>query len=324
MKTFDSFLAPRLKAYVAYQIELGHSADRMHSELLAFDRYLAKHNAGWQSLKPSFFLAFRHQLQTRPTWANCVLWRVKSVIQFLIRNGDLVHNPLADVPFVTKPTFIPFIFTPEQTDELLQAVAKRLRPIPRYYLGDLAVYTALVIIARCGLRISEPIRLQDHHFVREDRTLYIEKTKFKKDRLIPLPSGVVRQLENYLAARKALIPQKSNPLLLIDANHAGLYTDRIYRRFQPGLKAAGIVAPRQIIGDVVFGSPTVHSLRHSFAVNTLKRIKSRGDCVQHALPVLAAYMGHCKYRYTGTYLKVLDANQRQGLIEFARMRTELS
>jgi len=40
--------------------------------------------------------------------------------------------------------------------------------------------------------------------------------------------------------------------------------------------------------------------------------------VQYALPVLAAYMGHCKYQYTGAYLKVLSANQRQGLVDFAR------
>jgi integrase len=295
----------------------------MHSDLLAFDRYLVKHKAGWQSLKPSFFLAFRRQLQGHPSRANCILWRIRSVIQFLIRNGDLDHNPLADVPFVAKRTFIPFIFTPEQTDRLLQTVGKRLRLTLRYYLGDLAVYTALVLIARCGMRICEPIGLKDQHFVKEDRTIYIEKTKFKKDRLIPVPSSVARQLENYLAVRKALIPEKSNPSLLIDINHMGLSTSKIYRLFHPGLKAAGIASPRQIIGDVVFGSPTVHSLRHSFAINTLKRIKARGDCVQHALPVLATYMGHCKYRYTGTYLEVLDANQRQGLIEFARMRTEL-
>jgi len=36
------------------------------------------------------------------------------------------------------------------------------------------------------------------------------------------------------------------------------------------------------------------------------------------LPVLAAYMGHCKYQYTGAYLKVLSADHRQGLIEFAK------
>jgi integrase/recombinase XerD len=73
---------------------------------------------------------------------------------------------------------------------------------------------------------------------------------------------------------------------------------------------------------MIFASPTPHSLRHSFAVNTLKRIKERGDCPQHALPVLATYMGHHIYQYTAKYLKFIDAEQRQSLFDFARSKME--
>ena len=74
--------------------------------------------------------------------------------------------------------------------------------------------------------------------------------------------------------------------------------------------------------NTTFGAPTPHSLRHSFAINTLKRLKQRGESSQKALPVLSAYMGHRKYRYTAVYLKVLDAEQRQGLVDFAILRQE--
>jgi len=63
-----------------------------------------------------------------------------------------------------------------------------------------------------------------------------------------------------------------------------------------------------------------YSLRHSFAINTLNKIKARGESPQHALPVLATYMGHRKYQYTGAYLKVKDAKHRAGLIEFVKSR----
>ena len=65
-----------------------------------------------------------------------------------------------------------------------------------------------------------------------------------------------------------------------------------------------------------FSAPTPHSLRHSFAVNTLRRIKKRGKSPQNALPVLATYMGHSEYKHTMKYLKVVDAEQRQGLADF--------
>jgi integrase/recombinase XerD len=68
---------------------------------------------------------------------------------------------------------------------------------------------------------------------------------------------------------------------------------------------------------VNFSQPTPHSLRHSFAVNTLIKIKEKGQSPQHALPVLAAYMGHSDYRYTSIYLRVADAKSRQNLVDFS-------
>ncbi len=74
---------------------------------------------------------------------------------------------------------------------------------------------------------------------------------------------------------------------------------------------------------MIFGSPTPHSLRHAFAINTLKRIRERGKSAQQALPVLAAYMGHRKYQYTAAYLKVEDPKHIEGLISFSKSQLDL-
>lgn len=93
--------------------------------------------------------------------------------------------------------------------------------------------------------------------------------------------------------------------------------------FHQAVRDIGLNRAKQIIGDVTFGTPRAHSLRHSFAINTLQGIKDRGESTQHALPVLAAYMGHRKYQYTGAYLKVKDATHLSGLIEFARSQLDV-
>jgi integrase len=87
--------------------------------------------------------------------------------------------------------------------------------------------------------------------------------------------------------------------------------------FHNVLKDVGLNQPRRVIGNVNFSQPTPHSLRHSFAVNTLIRIKQRGESAQNALPVLAAYMGHSDYKHTSVYLRVADAASRQHLVDFA-------
>ena len=64
---------------------------------------------------------------------------------------------------------------------------------------DSAAYLAIVMLARCGMRINEPLHLYRHHYRADDGTVYIERTKFRKDRLIPVPKDVLGQIENYLA-----------------------------------------------------------------------------------------------------------------------------
>jgi integrase len=168
------------------------------------------------------------------------------------------------------------------------------------------------------MRISEPIRLLRHHYRSDDGTIYIEKTKFRKDRLIPVPKDVLPEIENYLAVRKSLCPDDQNPYLLAGRNQRALTDDKIRSVFHQAVRDMGLNRPKQFIGNITFGSPTPHSLRHSFAINTLKQLKERGKSPQHALPVLAAYMGHLKYQHTGAYLKVSDAKHLAGLIEFVK------
>jgi integrase len=166
------------------------------------------------------------------------------------------------------------------------------------------------------MRIYEPLRLQQHHFRTDDNTLYIEKTKFKKDRLIPIPKAVAAEITNYLAVRRMLWGTDANAYLLAMSKEKPFYDEFIRRRFHQAVGDIGLKRPRQTIGNTNIGAPTPHCLRHSFAVNTLKRIKAQGKSPQHALPVLAAYLGHSEYKHTAKYLKLLDAEHRHHLVNF--------
>lgn len=135
-------------------------------------------------------------------------------------------------------------------------------------------------------------------------------------RLIPVPKPAINEINNYLAVRNTFIKDQ-NPYLLAGQNGKRLTNNRIYSVFHQAVKDIGIDQPRRIIANTTFGAPVCHSLRHSFAINTLKQIKDQGKSPQYALPILSVYMGHRKYQYTAVYLKVLDANHRQGLVDFA-------
>ena len=317
MKNFESFLAPQLNEFVAYRQNLGYALKPLRYHLLIFDRYLKDQKAGSGLLQPLFFLELRANLKMETTSVNRVFYAARDFFQFLVRNGHYTTNPLQDIPPLAENKFTPFVFSPEQTDQLLAAVCKRIRKSPKYFLKDLCVYLAIVLLARCGMRISEPLRLLRCHYRSEEKTLYIEKTKFKKDRLIPIPVAAAKEIDNYLAVRNALLKKDQNPYLLARDKEKRLKDYQIRPAFHQAVKDIGINQPRQIIGNTIFSAPVPHSLRHAFAINTLRCVKERGRSPQNALPVLAAYLGHSKYKHTIKYLKVLDAGQRQGLFYFA-------
>ena len=215
MKPFESFLAPKLNEFLTYRQSLGYSLDTIRYHLLLFDRYVMEKNAGWDSFEPGFFLDMRTNIKLEKTSVNANIWAVRNFFQFLIRQDHMKENPLQDIPLLKKNTIVPFVFSPEQTNQLLTAICKRIRKTKYRFLRDLAFYNVVLLLARCGMRISEPLRLQRHHYRRDDRTLYIEKTKFCKDRLIPIPKEVVSAIENYLSVRRSILPHDDSPFLLV-------------------------------------------------------------------------------------------------------------
>jgi len=317
MKPFESFLAPHLNDYLAYREGLGYALRPCRDHLRLFDRYVHQSGADLGSLHPSFFLHMRTNLIMQATSVNHVLSVTRGFFRFLVRREIFEKNPLLDIPPLKEEIVVPFIFSPEQTDQLLKAICKRMQRTKASFLKELALYMVIVFMARCGMRISEPLHLLKHHYRKEEGTLYIEKTKFRKDRLIPLPKAVTQEMENYLSVRSHLCPQDQNPFLLAGSGLSPLPDQKVRVFFHHAVREIGIHQPRKKLGNILFIPPTPHCLRHSFAVNTLKAIKKRGASPQHALPVLATYLGHATYFNTSVYLKVADASTRNKLYDFS-------
>jgi integrase/recombinase XerD len=316
MKRFKSFLAEQMEDFIEYRLQLGYSVKQMVHYLKIFDRYVIEKKTTWASFNPLFFLEFRDSLHYENRSKNTGCRIVKMFFNFLIRKDLIQENPLLEIAQLPKNQIVPFIFSPEETDLLLSGVIKLMRRTERLYLGDFSAYISFLLMARCGLRISETLDLLKTNYMPEERTIYIEKTKFKKDRLIPIPKPVAAEINNLLNLRR-LFDKEDNPLLLVKNDHTKLSKYYMDLKIKEAIKHINLDQPRKVIGTTNFCGPSHHSLRHSFAVNTLKRIKLQGKSPQNALPVLATYMGHSEYRYTTKYLKVLDAEHRRQMFDFS-------
>ena len=178
MNKFESFLAPQLHQYLIYRRKLGYSMKASLSHLKTFDGYLKQKQAKNALLPPAFFMGLQADLKIEPRSVNGILASVRVFFNYLVRTGVYRQNPLKDIPYLPENDIIPFIFSPRQVDCLLSAVSNRIRKASaRKYLKDLSGYMAMVLLARCGLRISEPLRLKLNQFRCDEKTIYIEKTR---------------------------------------------------------------------------------------------------------------------------------------------------
>jgi site-specific recombinase XerD len=133
MKHFDSFLAPKMEEYITYRQALGYVNKNLRSSLLYLDRYLSRTKATWDCLQPSFFLEFIASIQSQPRTVNGILCLVRGFFHFLVRRSILNKNPLQDIPSLPEHSFIPFIFSQQDTERLLKAIRERLRKSPKYF-----------------------------------------------------------------------------------------------------------------------------------------------------------------------------------------------
>ncbi len=188
-----------------------------------------------------------------------------------------------------SPRPVPYIFSREDVQRLMQAASQSgYRTLRR------ATYSTLFGLLACtGLRLSEAIHLRYADITVDG--LVIRRTKFRKSRLVALHTTARTALEHYLEQRRPYAPLddhvfislRRKPLLVKDAETAfRTAAGKIGLRREPG-------RPR----------PTIHALRHTFAVRALEACPDDRDCITQHMLALSTYLGHGHVGHTYWYLE---------------------
>jgi integrase/recombinase XerD len=213
---------------------------------------------------------------------------------FLTRHGYPAYVPDAHRMPRRPSSFVPYIFTHDEVGRLLQAAAAL--PFRAYSpLRTYMVPTLVRLLYSCGLRVSEALHLQVADVDLAVGVLTIHQSKFRKDRLVPLPPALTQRLRQYVA----IAGRRPDEAIFFASPQGGAYhSSPIYKVFRHLLWVSRI--PHGGRGQ----GPRLHDLRHTFAVHRLAQWYRNGADLQAKLPVLATYMGHCSVRGTQRYLQL--------------------
>lgn len=232
---------------------------------------------------------------TKPQGVQPYRWKqrltvIRGFAIYLNALDPATEVPPADLLAYRRQRPTPYLFSDADIAALLAAA------------GDLgnaaATYRTLFgLIAATGMRCGEALALDRDDVDLDTGVLTIRLTKFNKSRRVPLHRSTLAAVRGHLDERDRLYPRPVQPSLFVSTTGTRLADRRVRAVFADLVDQSGL-KPR-------FGSgrPTIHSLRHSFAVATLLDWYRDGADVASRMPLLSAYLGHVSPASTYWYLQ---------------------
>ena len=191
-----------------------------------------------------------------------------------------------------RPRRTPYIYSKEEVQRLVQAASGVGRyPNPEY--RGLTYSTFFGLLACTGMRLSEAINLRMQDITADG--LVIRHTKFRKSRLLPLHSTTQAALERYLPKRRVFAPFDDH--VFVGLRKHKLFRHDAYVAFRRTIETIGL--PRH----PGLPRPTIHALRHTFAVRALETCPDDRDRITRHMVALSTYLGHSDIEDTYWYLE---------------------
>ena len=134
-----SFLADQWEDYLNYRSRIGFTSQIPPWFFATLDRYIVKNKVNAGDMTPSFFLEFRKSIDAEPGTVNKIFIHLKGFFDYLVRNEKLSSNPVVNIPKMPENAYIPYVFSPQQIDELLRSISNSIRHDREFnFLKDLA------------------------------------------------------------------------------------------------------------------------------------------------------------------------------------------
>ncbi|MCF7821747.1 MAG: tyrosine recombinase XerC [Mariprofundaceae bacterium] len=171
---------------------------------------------------------------------------LRGLLDMAMQSGWCEKNVAAGIRPPKQPKRLPRTLPPEQTRQMMHATDSSSEE------RDLALFA---VMYGCGLRVSEAVGLNLHDISMESAELRVFG-KGRKERVVPIPEGVLRLLQNYLNER-AMSATGEKAVFL--NQRGGRLTARSVQR----------MVKKRALETGADMSVTPHRLRHSFATHLL-------------------------------------------------------
>jgi len=282
---YASFLADAMRDYLDYLDALGFSTTMPVYYLKRIDRFLVERQIyHFEQINNQLMIQFVDEYKGQVRAETLRLYRntFHNLCRYLMRQGCMAENPVTGFPVPKTQPYRPHVFSPQELSLFFEFLKEQMKqaadPVSRF--RALSRYTFYHLLYACGLRVSEAIALSRNSYSPEHATLYIERSKFLKDRLIPISRKVCSNLDYLLQTRANIFrvpPEGFLFLFLPDVRPYNRYWASQY--FREVLKRLGIYHGKEYHRGVCCGTPHLHELRRYVPFPTMSRSAMLTSCL---------------------------------------------
>jgi site-specific recombinase XerD len=286
-------LDPWIEGYLGYLLEVRRQARRTVSDVRstckrAAEAFAATHPgvALWELEQVDYLGSLERERRLGRT-AACrakYLSHLRGLLDYTWRSARSDRNVLDGLELRDEGRRrVPRVLTLEEARRLVEACPQSSFEARQERLIVLLLYG-------CGLRTAELCALRAADVERERRELFVRKGKGERQRVVPIPDGVMTAVLAHLLERGGL----RGPLLRSAVKQRPLRAGQVCQVVREAAARAGLP-----------GGVTPRTLRHSFATHLMDQGVD--------LAVIASLMGHRSPSETGVYLHVLPERPREAV-----------
>jgi integrase len=269
----------------------GFALKYMDSHIAEFDGFCVERFPGKEVLDFELVEGWVHSSTTESSQELKKRYRtMKHLGDHMLSLGIPAYVSTANIK-KSKPAE-PYIFTDAQLAEFFRACDGYPKlPFPEY--RHIVVPVMFRVVYCCGLRNSEACDMKRADVGLKDGAVRITHSKGAKDRIVYMSAGLLNLCRRYDAETDRLLPDREY-----------FFPSERDKHFRNSTVCSNFdhVVARTSFFKKTSRKPTCHSLRHTFAVNSMRQCIKNGGNFDDRIFYLCKYMGHATPQETMYYL----------------------
>ena len=295
----DGAYAPLFDGFVVYKRGLGYGySGEVMFLIRQFSRFLSGFPGCPEVLKKEMLDAFCELREGESAWTRKArVWISRQFALYLKSQGFNCYVP--PVRRERAPAdFIPYIITENEMARIIERADNQ--PFLRQSPKTNPIYSMLIrMLWCCGLRLSEALSLKVGDVDLDNALITVKKAKYNQTRLVPMSDSLTAYARQYWNGMGFM---REAPTAYFYPNRQGGQ----YNRSPVGVHIKKLMLEANVTRDGI-KPPRVHDVRHSFALEALKKMEADGMDIYCSLPLLAVYLGHSDIKSTEYYLRLTGA-----------------